>query len=228
VRQLSEAEQTECMLTENDDRNPLKPTELAADYMRMVSLGCSVRRLAAKVGRSAKHVSSHMALLELPDHAQREVDEGTLSLSAAAVLLKLKDDPALIEELLALPAWRRHDLEGVAERRIAERAQEQAYAEAVAAEEAKGTRVIESVRARNARPLRELGFTEEAHRSEPCHAVAVERRWRDVEALPACTDPPATQRRAGPRIAPSCRWRRRRWRGARRKTPSAGPSASEW
>jgi ParB family chromosome partitioning protein len=58
VRQLSEAEQTECMLTENDDRNPLKPTERAAGYMRMVSLGCSVRRLAAKVGRSAKHVSS--------------------------------------------------------------------------------------------------------------------------------------------------------------------------
>lgn len=92
------------MLTENDARNPLKPTEPAAGYMRMGSLGCSVRRLTAKVGRSAKHVSSYMALLELPDRAQREGDEGTLSLSAAAVILKLKDGPALIEELLALPA----------------------------------------------------------------------------------------------------------------------------
>jgi ParB-like chromosome segregation protein Spo0J len=63
-----------------DDRNPLKPTELAAGCMRMVPLGCSVRRLAAKVGRSAKHVSSHMALLELPERAQREVDEGTCRL----------------------------------------------------------------------------------------------------------------------------------------------------
>ena len=68
VKNLTEAEQVEIMLTENDDdRTPLSPSERAAGYLRLVSLGCTVRRLAAKVGRSAKHVSTHMALLELPE-----------------------------------------------------------------------------------------------------------------------------------------------------------------
>lgn len=75
------------------------------------------------------------------------------------------------------------------QRILAEHGLEQAYAEAVAGEDAKGTRVVESVRAGNNQPLGELGFTEEAHRSEACHAVAVERRWRDVEVVPVCTEP---------------------------------------
>jgi len=55
-----------------------------------------------------------------------------------AALVKVKDQPELIEEILALPAWNRHDIAMVVERRIAQRRQEEAYVEAVAEQKAKG------------------------------------------------------------------------------------------
>ena len=200
VKNLTEAEQVEIMLTENDDdRTPLSPSERAAGYLRLVSLGCTVRRLAAKVGRSAKHVSTHMALLELPERAQLAVDAGELSMADVVALVKVKDQPELIEEVLALPAWNRHDIAMVIERRIAQRRQEQAYVEAVAEQEAKGQRVIEStsVSQSKAKRLRDLGFKVAAHQSEPCHAVVVERYLRGVEVVEVCDDPRRHTTRAG-------------------------------
>ncbi len=120
---------------DRERRRPDAPrcaSERAAGYLRLVSLGCTVRRLAAKVGRSAKHVSTHMAILELPERAQVAVDAGELSMADVAALVKVKDQPELIEEVLALPAWNRHDIATVIERRIAQRRQEEAYVEAVA------------------------------------------------------------------------------------------------
>jgi ParB/RepB/Spo0J family partition protein len=87
----------------DDDRSPLSALERAAGYLRLVSLRCNVRRLAAKVGRSPKHVSAHLALLELPERAQFAVDAGELSLADAAALAKAKDEPELVEEILAMP-----------------------------------------------------------------------------------------------------------------------------
>jgi ParB family chromosome partitioning protein len=200
VKNLTEAEQVEIMLTENDDdRTPLSPCERAAGYLRLVSLGCTVRRLAAKVGRSAKHVSTHMALLELPERAQLAVDAGELSMADVAALVKVKDQPELIEEVLALPAWNRHDIAMVIERRIAQRRQEEAYVEAVAEQEAKGRRVIESasVSQSKAKRLRDLGFKVADHQSEPCHAVVVERYLRGVEVVEVCDDPRRHTARAG-------------------------------
>ncbi len=200
VKNLTEAEQVEIMLTENDDdRTPLSPSERAAGYLRLVSLGCTVRRLAAKVGRSAKHVSTHMALLELPERAQLAVDAGELSMADVAALVKVKDQPELIEEVLALPAWNRHDIAMVIERRIAQRRQEEAYAEAVAEQEAKGHRVIEStsVSQSKAKRLRDLGFKVADHKAEPCHAVVVERYLRGVEVVEVCDDPRRHTAKAG-------------------------------
>ena len=200
VKHLTEAEQVEIMLTENDDdRTALSPSERAAGYLRLVSLGCTVRRLAAKVGRSAKHVSTHMALLELPERAQLAVDAGELSMADVAALVKVKDQPELIEEVLALPAWNRHDVAAVIERRIAQRRQEEAYVEAVAEQEAKGQRVIESasVSQSKAKRLRDLGFKVADHQSEPCHAVVIERYLRGIEVVEVCDDPRRHTARAG-------------------------------
>lgn len=200
VKNLTEVEQVEIMLTENDDdRTPLSPSERAAGYLRLVSLGCTVRRLVAKVGRSAKHVSTHMALLELPERAQLAADTGELSMADVAALVKVKDQPELIEEVLALPTWNRHDIAMVIERRIAQRRQEEAYAEAVAEQEAKGHRVIEStsVSQSKAKRLRDLGFKVADHKAEPCHAVVVERYLRGVEVVEVCDDPRRHTSKAG-------------------------------
>ena len=200
VKTLTEAEQVEIMLTENDEeRTPLSPCERAAGYLRLVSLGCTVRRLAAKVGRSAKHVSTHMALLELPEAAQLAVDAGDLSLADAAALVKVKDDPELIEEVLALPEWNRHDVGAVIERRMAQRRQDEAFAAVMAAEEAKGHRVVPAATGGQARikRLRDLGLSVADHESEPCHAVTIEKSWRAVEVLEVCDDPRRHTAKAG-------------------------------
>ena len=46
------------------------------------------------VGRSAKHVSTHMALLELPERAQLAVDAGELSMADVAALVKVRINPS--------------------------------------------------------------------------------------------------------------------------------------
>ncbi len=172
-------------------RRPLTPSERAAGYLRLTTLGCTVRSLAAKVGRSASHVRTHLALLELPERAQAAVDAGELTLADVAALAKVKDEPELIEQVLATPAWTRHDIAGVIDRRKAQRRQEEAFAEAVAAEEAKGHRVVPAVTGgqSRARRLLDLGFSVADHEGEPCNAVTVERTWNGVEVVTVCDDP---------------------------------------
>ena len=132
------------MLTENDGehRQPLNAVEEAAGYLRLVELGQSTRALAAAAGRTAKHVKTRLALLELPAGAQRR-RAGDLSVTDAEALADIKDDTELVAEVLALPDWQRPDLPAVIERRLAHRDQETAYTDAVAAAEAKGLRVLD-------------------------------------------------------------------------------------
>lgn len=91
--------------------------------------------------------------------------------------------------MLALPDWQRRDLPSVIERRMAQRDQEMAYTEAVAAAEAKGLVVLDGDEAGKARPLSTLGLDPKAHRAEPCHAVVIERGWSKATTEPMCTDP---------------------------------------
>jgi ParB/RepB/Spo0J family partition protein len=191
VRTLTEAEQCTVMLTENDGehRQPLNPVEEAAGYLRLVGLGQSTRALAAAVGRTPKHVKSRLALLELPAEAQRAVERGDLSVTDTEALAAIKDDAELMTEVLALPDWQRRDLPSVIERRLASREQETAYAEAVAAADARGLRVLDNDDASKARRLSALGLDPKAHRGEPCHAVVIERGWRKATTEPMCTDP---------------------------------------
>ena len=116
-----------------------------------------------------------------------------------AALVKVKDQPELIEEVLALPAWNRHDIAMVIERRIAQRRQEEAYVDAVAEQEAKGRRVIESasVSQSKTKRLRDLGFKVADHQGEPCHAVVVERYLRGVEVVDVCRRSPPPHREGG-------------------------------
>jgi len=109
---------------------------------------------------AADEVADAGSALELPERAQLAIGAGELTMADVAALVKVKDQPELIEEVLGLPAWNRHDIAMVIERRIAQRRQEEAYDEAVAEQEAKGRRVIESasVSQSKAKRLRDLGF----------------------------------------------------------------------
>lgn len=110
VRELTDAERVEIMLVENLQRSDLSPIEEASGYFRLVEFGLTQRELAGRIGRSARHVTARLALLELPKAAQRELQSGALTVAEGNALLALRDHPEIIERLLA-DEWSRTDIE---------------------------------------------------------------------------------------------------------------------
>ena len=101
VREMSEVERVIALVVENEQRSDLSPIESAEGYFRLIDMGITQKELAKKVGRSAKHVASRLALLELPRAVRGQVHAGRLGLGAAAALLELVDEPQVIEEIAA-------------------------------------------------------------------------------------------------------------------------------
>ncbi len=101
VRAMSEVERVIAMVVENEQRSDLSPIESAEGYFRLIDMGITQKELAKKVGRSAKHVASRLALLELPRTVRGQVHAGRLGLGAAAALLELVDEAQVIEEIAA-------------------------------------------------------------------------------------------------------------------------------
>ncbi|MEZ5234273.1 MAG: ParB/RepB/Spo0J family partition protein [Acidimicrobiales bacterium] len=110
VRELSEAERVEIMLVENLQRSDLTAIEEASGLFRLVECGMTQKELARRIGRSARRVAARLALLELPKVVQEEVHAGSMSVGEAQALLVFRDDPELIERLVA-DQWSRRDLE---------------------------------------------------------------------------------------------------------------------
>lgn len=101
IREMSEVERVVAMVVENEQRSDLSPIESAEGYFRLIDMGVTRKELAKKVGRSPKHVSSRLALLELPRAVRGQIHAGRLGLGAAAALLELVDEPEVIEEIAA-------------------------------------------------------------------------------------------------------------------------------
>ena len=194
VREFSEAERIEVALVENLARSDLRPVEEAEALFRLVEMGQTVKALSSRIGRSAKHISGRLALLELPRKVQAHVDAGKVTVAEATALLALKEHPEVIESLLA-DEWKRGDLDRHVVREVARIESE---AKASAARDmlaADGVRVLDDWtpyggRSRSAVALGdgpgELPIDAGRHRSEPCHAAHVGQRG---EVTHLCTDP---------------------------------------
>jgi ParB/RepB/Spo0J family partition protein len=194
VRELSEAERIEIALVENLVRSDLRPVEEAGALFRLVEMGQSVKALSSRIGRSAKHITSRLALLELPPKVQAQVDAGKVTVTEASALLALKDHPDAIESLLS-DEWKRGDLERQVVREVTRIEAEVKVAAGQEALAAEGVRVIEEwspYGGRGRSPVAlgngpgELPVEVVGHRHEPCHGAHVGRRG-DVTHL--CTDP---------------------------------------
>ena len=79
VRAISEVEAVELALIENGQRNDLNPVEEAAGYYELFGAGRTVTHMAATLGRSAKHISAHLALLELTKKARPALERNKAS-----------------------------------------------------------------------------------------------------------------------------------------------------
>ena len=187
VRQFSEAEVIETQLVENLQRSGLGVLEEAGAYFRLCGLGYSARQLAKRVGRPERHVRERLALLELPESAQTAVDEGTVTLADAKVLVVVKDHPDIIEQVVAA---RPTDVGWAVKQQLRRAAAEEQRAALAGELEAGGVRVIDN---EGHRPttyvvLADIGIDEQSHGGEPCHAAVITDRHDGPQAIAVCTE----------------------------------------
>lgn len=77
-------------LTENVARADLSPVEEAAAYAELAKASkLKPAKLAPMVGRSARHITERLALLELPEVAQTAINEGRMPARCAASILAI-------------------------------------------------------------------------------------------------------------------------------------------
>jgi ParB family chromosome partitioning protein len=96
VRELSDAEVLEVALIENLQRQDLSPVEEARGYRRLMDeFDHTQEEIGDIVGKSRAHVANMLRLLQLPDGAQRLIDDGKLTAGQARPLIGLKNAEAL-------------------------------------------------------------------------------------------------------------------------------------
>lgn len=189
----------EVMLVENLQRSDLDPLEEARAYSQLLALDRTQRDIAESIGRSQSHVSKRLSLLELPGEVLEEVDSGGINVGIALELVKLKDHPAELKEIIQSvkddPEWMTADHvadEVESALKTIERDAKRVELEADLA--AKRIPVTK----KSSRPLAKnkwngLGLNARAHAKEPCHAATI-NQFGVPEVTYVCTDP----RRHGP------------------------------
>lgn len=190
VREMSTEDRVLAALIENGLRNDLRPTEEAGGYFRLVEAGWKIKDLAAATGRSARHVSARLALLELPATVRSKVDQGKVSIADATELLRLKAHPDALKEVAAGVADNEVDDVGWAVRQALGQAERAARrAAAVEALSAAGIAVVEHDGYATPAGVTLLGghhgldVDVDDHAGESCHVVVV---TRDGDQHPAC------------------------------------------
>lgn len=73
VRSLDDDAAADAALAENLHRRDLSPLEQAMAYARLKSRGLQQQEIAKRVGKSPQHLSTILALLDLPQDLQRKV-----------------------------------------------------------------------------------------------------------------------------------------------------------
>jgi len=96
----SEGKNLELALIENIQRHDLNPIEEAMAYMRLINdFELTQEMVAKKVGRQRSTITNVLRLLNLPDYLQDDVASGIISEGHARVLLRIKDNDQLLQEL---------------------------------------------------------------------------------------------------------------------------------
>lgn len=128
VVRLNPQERQLFMLIENLHREDLSPVEEAQGYFQAIELGMTKADLAAKLGKTQKHITERLRLIVLPPNAQEAVTRGDLGLSEAVTLADaITSQPELVQDVEAAGS-----LTGDAARTIAWAAEQRTRAEAVA------------------------------------------------------------------------------------------------
>jgi ParB family transcriptional regulator, chromosome partitioning protein len=101
----TEQKQIVAMLVENTQRADLTPVEEANGYQAVLDLGeFNVKALAKATGRSQSHVRKRLLLTKLNDDAKGKLEDQTLNVDQALVLVDFADDEEATAKLLEAAA----------------------------------------------------------------------------------------------------------------------------
>ena len=116
----------------------------AEGYYQLFEAGRAVTEMSTTLGRSAKHISARLALLELPKKARRALERNKITLGDAEALLAAREHPDLIDATIdALDGEGGcADVRRSIESALRDRRREESVAALVAQAEARGQRVI--------------------------------------------------------------------------------------
>lgn len=97
----TEPKQLEAMLVENTQRTDLTLMEEARGYQALLEFpGYNIKSVAKATGRSQSLVRSRVALTKLTDDAKGKIEDHTLNIEQALVLVDFTDDAAATQRLL--------------------------------------------------------------------------------------------------------------------------------
>jgi ParB/RepB/Spo0J family partition protein len=209
VRDLTPAEVIEAFLIENGQRSDLTLSEEVRAIERLVDLSegkLTVAKVSKRIGRSQGWVRARMALCALPPQWREAIDTGDLTLAAGEAAASVADlGPEHVEALcrqLRGHSWGDHGHQADLYRAQVER--EAAFdAEVAKARRRRGAVVLTSDDdTLGCVALADFLSDEDAkaHRSEPCHAVFIERTayGAGFERTNVCTDPDRHAATSGP------------------------------
>ena len=92
IRDFTNQQMMEIALIENIQREDLSPIEEAQAYKNYIdATGLTQEEVANKFGKSRSYITNLLGLLSLPKYVQKEVINGTISMSHARVLSKIDD-----------------------------------------------------------------------------------------------------------------------------------------
>ena len=93
VKDFSDDEMREIALLENIQRENLTAIELAWAYKGIIdNLDIRQEDLALRIGKSRRHITNTLGLLNLPEEVQKMILDGELSMGHARVLSKMEDE----------------------------------------------------------------------------------------------------------------------------------------
>jgi ParB/RepB/Spo0J family partition protein len=99
IRELTEAEEFEIMLTENIQRQDLDPIEEAQAFQTAVEQGWKQTELAERLGISQAQVANRLRLLKLPEVVQESISREILSAGHGLALAKVAHVPGVAEKI---------------------------------------------------------------------------------------------------------------------------------
>lgn len=118
VKEFSDDEMMEIAIVENIQREDLSPIEEAKAYKNFMNkTNMTQEELGIRFGKSRSYITNILGLLNLPETVQKDVMNGTISMSHARVLSKIENENKVLElrDLVKNNKISVHELESISQ-----------------------------------------------------------------------------------------------------------------